>query len=167
MQKYRAIAGTNIPDKDKVAAIGSIMGTEMTTENGGESQYAKMVGLIDKGVTISQYLDLKDAGVVDSYVRYQDAQRNRNFGIEPEDFITFVDKKASYDADGTSNYTQREVQAAIDGIFGGSLTREQKAVLWQLQNKSWTPRNNPYDTRIGEYIYDNLHNEEPLYLAAP
>lgn len=167
MQKYRAIAGTNIPDKDKVAAIGSIMGTEMTTENGGESQYAKMVGLIDKGVTISQYLDLKDAGVVDSYVRYQDAQRNRNFGIEPEDFITFVDKKASYDADVNSKYTQREVQAAIDGIFGGSLTREQKAVLWQLQNKSWTPRNNPYDTRIGEYIYDNLYNEEPLYLAAP
>ena len=46
--------------------------------------------------------------------------------------------------------TQEAVQAAIDQMDG--LTTKQKAVLWQLANKAWKAKNNPYSTKIGAEI---------------
>lgn len=160
MQKFRVIAGENMSDQDKIAAIGTIMGTDMTTESGGKSQYAKMLDLIDSGLSLDQYLDLKAADAVDTYMNYQASQRNRDYGIAPDDFISFKSGKEKYDADGNGSYTQKEVRAAIDGIFGSSLTNEQKAVLWQMQGKNWAPKNNPYSRTVGQDIYDGWRNED-------
>lgn len=41
-----------------------------------------------------------------------------------------------------------------------SLTNAEKAALWQMANKSWKPKNNPYDTYVGQQVYDAL-NAEP------
>lgn len=166
MQRFRVIAGEDMGDDEKLAAIGSIMGTDMTTESGGKSQYAKMLDVLDTGATLDQYLDLSDAGAIDNYLKYQSAQGDRDYGIEPEAFAQFQTGKSQYDADGNNSYTQKEVAAAIEGIFGDTLTAEQKAVIWQLYNKSWKSKNNPYSSEIGGLIYDSLH-EEPLYLDAP
>ena len=166
MQKFRVIAAENMPGQDKIAAIGAIMGTDMTTESGGKSQYAKMLDLLDSGLSLDQYLDLKDADAVDTFMNYQAAQRSRDYGVTPGDFISFKSGKEKYDADSNGSYTQKEVRAAIDGIFGNSLTNEQKAVLWQMQGKNWAPKNNPYSKTVGKDIYDGWH-DEPLPLAAP
>lgn len=167
MQRYRAIAAAEIPDADKIAAIGSIMGTDMTTESGGKSQYAKMLDMLDAGVTLDEYLDLKDADALDAYARYLSV--GGDYGITSGNYIDFKEGKGEYDADGNGSFTQKETAAAIDGIFGDALTQEQKAVLWQVQNKSWKAKNNPYSSSIGQSIYDGLHkeDEEPRYLAAP
>ena len=167
MQRYRAIAAADIPDADKIAAIGSIMGTDMTTESGGKSQYAKMLDMLDAGVTLDEYLDLKDADALDAYARYLSV--GGDYGITSGNYIDFKEGKGEYDADGNGSFTQKETAAAIDGIFGDALTQEQKAVLWQVQNKSWKAKNNPYSSSIGQSVYDSLHeeDEEPRYLAAP
>lgn len=63
MQFYRLVAGEDfLTDKEKLAAIGSVMGTEMTTDTGNPSQYAKMLDALDDGLTIDEYLDLKEMG---------------------------------------------------------------------------------------------------------
>lgn len=91
-------------------------------------------------------------------------------------YVELKDILPQYDTNGNGSYTQAETEAAIDALSGGeqnlllvlmgdareglSLTRTQKAVLWQIQNKSWKPAKNPYDTKVGQQVYDALHDEE-------
>ena len=174
MQKYRLIASWDLSDAEKIAAIGTVMGTDMTTEAGNPSAYAKMLELLDDGVTLEQYLDLNEAGAVDGFLKYETVSAGRDYGITPETYLDFRDRLPDYDADGNGSYTQAEVKAALDsmgggggglslptlgGDSGGSLTNTQKAVLWQLYNKSWKPGKNPYDTTIGQWVYDALRAE--------
>lgn len=175
MQKYRLIASWDLSDAEKIAAIGTVMGTDMTTEAGNPSAYAKMLNLLDGGVTLDEYLDLNEAGAVDGYVKYQTVNAGRNYGITPETYLDFRERLPGYDADGNGSYTQEEVRNALDSMGGGgglslptldggasgTLTNTQKAVLWQLYNKSWKPGKNPYDTTVGQWVYDALH-ETPV-----
>lgn len=171
MQKYRVIAASDLGYEEKIAAIGSIMGTAMTTESGAPSQYAKMLDLLDGGISLEEYLDLKDMDAVDGYLKYAAAARGRNYGITPEIYISFKSTLPRYDADGNGSFTQAEVKAAIDAMSGGSeglslpspdgetviLTTAQKAVLWQIYDKRWTAKNNPYDVTVGQWVYDGLN----------
>jgi len=173
MQKYRVIAGSDLTEREKTAAIGSIMGTDMVTDAGNPSQYAKMLTLLDGGVTLDQYLDLSEADAVDGYLRYQTVSAGRGYGITPAAYIKFRQIMPSYDADGNGSYTQKEVQAALDSMSGAggltlpslggeqnvTLTNTQKAVLWQMANKSWKGYKNPFDATVGQWVYDALHAE--------
>ena len=47
----------------------------------------------------------------------------------------------------------------LPGGGSQSLTVTQQAVLWQLANKSWKPKNNPYSTSVGQKVYDALNAE--------
>jgi len=45
-------------------------------------------------------------------------------------------------------------------------------VLWQLQNKSWKPKSNPYDREVGQRVYAALQSmsgsdEEPVAANDP
>lgn len=40
------------------------------------------------------------------------------------------------------------------------LTSEQRAALWQIQNKSWKPDNNPFNKKVGREVYQELNQEE-------
>ena len=172
-QRIRAIDGIAMSDDEKIKAIGVILGTDMVSESGNPTAYAKMLNVLAEGVTISSYLDLRDAGQVDGFLRYRTAAGGTDYGITPEIYISYRETLPQYDADGNNSYTQKEVQAALDAIRigssgqlgglgrlgGGELTRQQKAVLWQLANSSWKPSKNPYDTGIGQAIYDGLHTD--------
>ena len=170
MQQYREIAKAKLSSQDKLAAIGTIMGSAMTTEDGNPSAYAKLNTLLDAGVTLDQYLDLHEAGAVDGYMRYTSVSAGRNYGITPDVYIDFRARLPRYDADHNGSFSQKEVQAALDSMGGGgrslpsldgeppkTLTNTQKAVLWQLYNKSWKPWNNPFDRTIGQWVYDALN----------
>ena len=171
MQKYRVIDSSDLSDREKIAAVGTIMGTDMTTESGNPSQYAKMLELLDDGVTLDQYLDLSEADAVDGYLRYEGVNVGRDYGITPETYLDYKERLPSFDADKNGSYKQEEIEAALDSMGGGptlpslggkrdaTLTNTQRAVLWQLANKSWKPKNNPYDTTVGQWVYDALHAE--------
>jgi hypothetical protein len=47
-------------------------------------------------------------------------------------------------------------KAAIDSVSG--LTQEQRAALWQIQNKSWKPYKNPYSTSVGSSVRARLES---------
>ena len=70
-----------------------------------------------------------------------------------------------YDADGNGSYKNAEVEAAIDGMTGSGallapwdveagnhdlyLTKDEKAVLWQLYTGSKSASGNPYSVSTG------------------
>lgn len=79
-----------------------------------------------------------------------DSQREKlltatDYGVTAEQYVAF--RRLLSDAE---SQTQEAVQAAIDQMDG--LTTKQKAVLWQLANKAWKAKNNPYSAKIGAEI---------------
>ena len=59
---------------------------------------------------------------------------------------------------GADSMSQAIAAAAIRTMDG--LDRQERATLWQLQNKGWSWKNNPFDKRTGREIYERLHAEE-------
>ena len=58
---------------------------------------------------------------------------------------------------GDGSVSAEEAKATLDKM--NDVTLAEKAILWQMQNKSWKPAKNPYDTEIGSQVYAVLHGE--------
>ncbi len=133
IQKYRAVIDELLPKTEELAALSQVM---------SESEYTKV-------------------------------QVGNAHGITPGVYVTFKELLPQYDADGNGSYSQAEVERAIESIgpkFGivapsygpanaknTNLTNAQRAVLWQLANKSWNPNSNPYSVFIGKTVYEELN----------
>lgn len=97
---------------------------------------------------------------------YKKVSAGRTYGVSPSSYVTFKEALPKFDADGNGTFKQAEIKAAIDAMGvkygtvlpgGNKLTTTQQAVLWQLANKSWKPKNNPYSVAIGQKVYNELN----------
>lgn len=97
---------------------------------------------------------------------YRKVSAGRAHGVEPSSYVAFKESLPKFDADGNGTFKQTEIKAAIDAMGekygtvlpgGSKLTIAQQAVLWQLANKSWKPKNNPYSVAIGQKVYNELN----------
>ena len=86
-----------------------------------------------------------------TYTKVELADR---YGVPVEYWVAY--REAWSKAYGDDTVSQDKVGKVLDGM---QLTEEQKAVLWQIANKSWKPKNNPYDVWTGEEIYEQLNKE--------
>jgi len=227
-----AIQSASMTDEEKKIAVGMILGTDMETEKGNPTQYAKFLTATSRGLSVDKYMDIYSAGAdIDTFLELTDAGINTGKaadlamelselagddvawtrkgyavieadlredeqmavlstvipeteykklqvgygqGISPEAYINLKIALPGFDSDGNGSYTQAEVTAAINRLAGGSnkqmyasmgftvmnLSNEEKAVLWQISNKSWKPGKNPFDTSIGQIVYDLMHQED-------
>jgi hypothetical protein len=132
LQKYRAVIDTVGSSADQMAALQQVM---------SES-------------------DFKKTTVAASY------------NIDAETYITFRETLLNFDKDGNNSLSQAEVESALNSfsgnlswsekmtieLAGGSmpgiiyLKDNQLAVLWQLANPTWAPKNNPYSAEIGAAV---------------
>ncbi len=84
-EKYAELRNWDLDDEAKKAIAGTIMGTEMETESGAPSQYAKMLKALDQGMTMDQYLDLRLRDMdVEDFLEMTGA------GVDPERAYAFV-----------------------------------------------------------------------------
>lgn len=62
------------------------------------------------------------------------------------------------EAMGKNNVTQDNVQAAVDAVYGPTTANNQKekAAMWQVFNKGWGYKNNPYDSNTGKSVKQAL-----------
>lgn len=144
--KYRAIAASDMGEDAKVAAIGSVMGMEMETASGNPSQYAKMLDILDNGATLTEYLDLLDHGEADAFLD----QIKAGADISASMYLRVV--KAIEAVDDNGRISQAEAEEGLRRISG--LTNEERAELWQLQDKRWKPEKNPFDVEAGRRILE-------------
>jgi len=77
---------------------------------------------------------------------YQKLKTGYDYGVSPEVYLTVKEQIT-----GLSSLNKADVKSLLDGTLG--LDTDQKAALWQLANKSWKGYNNPYNTAIGNAIY--------------
>lgn len=146
--KYRAIAASDMGEDAKVAAIGSVMGMEMETASGNPSQYAKMLDILNNGATLTEYLDLLEHGEEDAFLD----QIKAGADISASMYLRVV--KAIEAVDDNGRISQAEAEEGLRRISG--LTNEDRAELWQLQDKRWKPEKNPFDVAAGRRILEML-----------
>lgn len=79
-----------------------------------------------------------------------------DYGIEPETYDALKTAISEIDTNGSTS--QDEATVAINSLPG--LTTRERAILWQLQNKSWKADKNPFDVATGWEIYDALHVDD-------
>lgn len=81
----------------------------------------------------------------------------REYGVSDSSRRAAADEIDRLKGNGTS-VTQDLAEEAIRNVPG--LDNRERAVLWQLQNKSWKWNKNPFDKRVGREVYDRMHEED-------
>lgn len=211
---------SSLTDEEKREVVASILGTDMLTEKGYPSEYAKFLTATDAGLSVDSYMKMRSKGVyMDDYFKFTDTgmsceqaadisvkmkelkpdagystvsylqrcqvvldadlselgklealaavsglydstyekiELGYNFGMNLQSYVDLKRTLPKYDANGNGSYTAKETKAAIDGGCS-HLSNTEKAILWQLQNKSWKAKNNPYDRNVGQQVYDAMH----------
>lgn len=93
---------------------------------------------------IYSYANAVAKSAVSDYVLNEENEKIKqaeDSGVSVADYLILSLQK---DADGNRYVTQKEMKAALDQT---DFTNSQKALLWNLQNKSW--KNNPYGSKTG------------------
>lgn len=91
-------------------------------------------------------------------------------GVKPEVYAAVIADLPNYDKDGNGSLNQEEVTNALNSMGRGALTlpggandftlsTQDKAVIWQLCNKSWKSKNNPFGVSVGTRVYNALNAE--------
>lgn len=237
-EQLRVFLDAPLTEEEKKTAVGFIMDTDLETESGNPTQYAKFLTALSTGLTVDKYMELRANGTdIEDYLELTDVgikgdkaadlsidmatlepedgydnvswiQRCRtvmdsklteqeklkalqtvdgmyestyekivtghNLGMNVKSYIDLKSIMPKYDANGNGSYTQAETEAAINALAGDdnvlfaltgttpngyTLTDREKAILWQLQNKSWKPNRNPFDREVGQMVYDILTAE--------
>ena len=104
------------------------------------------------GAGVAEWLELREVGGVDGYLK----QFGFGVGATPEQYVQLKENVEAVDDNGS--VTQAEAEQAIRQTQ--ELTTDQKAALWQLQNKSWSSKKNPFSPEVGQRIKDAMGAEE-------
>lgn len=92
------------------------------------------------------------------------------YGVKPEVYAAVIAELPNYDKDGNGSLNQEEVTNALNSMGRGAMTlpggandftlsTQDKAVIWQLCNKSWKSKNNPFASGVGSRVYNALNAE--------
>jgi len=213
-EKWEHLAKTDLNPMVKIGIIIGDTGTEVETASGNETQFAKMVRLIDNGLAVNDYCTLRSeyaleiydkickqgidptqavetarivrvvkndlgpsatvldycesvtanvpgtekqmnalAGIMPS-AEYTKLRTGVDLGVEPKYY--FIAKRNAKMVDDNGSINQDEATAAVSQL---NCSNEQKAILWQMFNKSWKAKKNPFSSSIGQSIYDAMHAE--------
>lgn len=128
MQKYRAIDASGLNDEEKLNAMSVLLGMEMETESGEPSQRAKMLRVVETGASLTDYLDIKEAGGVDNYLEAVDLGLNREKAkevVEAVDALPKLPKGEEYTSDqktlaALSACDTAEEQIIVYATYGSS-----------------------------------------------
>lgn len=131
LQRYRTVATAALTDKEKMAALSTMM---------GESEYKKLDIGSRHGVTPIMYVTFKE-----KLLEY-DEDANGTFKQEE---VT----KAIRAMTGSGINLPKHDGSSFN------LTNKQRAALWQMANSSWKPNKNPFDTSVGTQVYNALKNK--------
>lgn len=242
-KKRELILDADIDNDAKTILVGAMLGTEMKTEKGKPSAYAKFLTMIDQGMSVDEYLEFKNnGGNVDKYIEFaeaglhldlcddltvalgklepekgkeqvsnrqkwrtviqtvddhesqlkalevlmQDTQYAKcavayDYEISPDLWVVMQEVLPLCDEDENGSYSNYEIQLAIDAVDGdlgslvaagwwgleiseqASLSKKDKAVLWQLLTGAKSAENNPYDPKTGKKVlkdYEDLRESQ-------
>lgn len=165
--RYAKLVSSGIDDDIAYAITSDI--SRLEPVNGAEtvSREQKRQVVFDRiGDQDEQLMALETINTESQQEKFVQANKE---GVSPEKYASVLEEIQKYDTNGNGSLTQEEVENALNSIGrsglmlpGGdgdfTLSTRDKAVIWQLTNKSWKPDNNPFDVKAGKIIYDALNS---------
>ena len=154
-ETYEKITGAGVSTSEAETLARTI--GALTPEEGADSVTAmqKYKAIVDSGVSDATAAAAVQAIMPDSIaVKFSAA---RQWNVPAEKYVEVYEAtegiKEKY---GKTSLNAGMAKAAIDSVSG--LTQEQRAALWQIQNKSWKPYKNPYSTSVGSSVRARLES---------
>ncbi len=100
---------------------------------------------------------IKAIGILESSTSYTSFKMStaQKYGISMKDYYAGI--YGAVDINGDGKVTQEDKISAIDRL---NLSSEKKAVLYQLADSGWKPKNNPFDPDVGQKVYDTVQAEK-------
>lgn len=81
--KYDAIIQAALTDEEKAVLVGAVVGTDLETEKGNLTQYAKFKIAVEGGMSVDEYLQFRKAGGdIDDYLDFSNAGLNTDDAVE-------------------------------------------------------------------------------------
>lgn len=167
--RYAKLVSSGIDDDIAYAITSDISRLEPLEGSESVSREQKREVVFDRLADPEQQLAaLETINLESQQVKFNVAYEN---GVMPEVYAAVIAELPNYDEDGNGSLNQEEVKNALNkmgrGAFtlpGGesdfTLSRQDKAVIWQLCNKSWKNTSNPFGVGVGKRIYDALNPDE-------
>lgn len=119
-------------DEERLAAYGEIIGTEMMTESGKPTQWAKLNAAVKDGVSVKDAIQMAQENTLDDYMKWRDSDAKKA-GIESDIYIRYRTETAKLSADkdkdgkSISGSKKKKVVAYIHRL---KLTAKQKDALY-------------------------------------
>lgn len=154
-ETYEKITGAGVGTSDAETLARTI--GALTPEEGADSVTAmqKYKAIVDSGVSDATAAAAMQAIMPDSIaVKFSAA---RQWNVPAEKYVEVYEATEGIkDKYNKTSLNAGMAKAAIDSVSG--LTQEQRAALWQIQNKSWKPYKNPYSTAVGSSVRARLES---------
>lgn len=154
-ETYEKITGAGVSTSEAETLARTI--GALTPEEGADSVTAmqKYKAIVGSGVSDATAAAAMQAIMPESIaVKFSAA---RQWNVPAEKYVEVYEAtegiKEKY---GKTSLNAGMAKAAIDSVSG--LTQEQRAALWQIQNKSWKPYKNPYSTSVGSSVRARLES---------
>lgn len=150
-ERYAALTEAGLDTESAYNLTEIFAGLEPEEGSDTVSDMQRYKAVVTSG--LSDQEQLAALGTLMGESEYAKVETGYEFGVTPAMYVQARENVAEIDENG--NTSQDEATQAISSIQG--LTVREKAVLWQLQNKSWKETNNPFDTMTGQQVYNALH----------
>lgn len=155
-ERYDALTAAGLSPESAKKTAAAIAGLE--PENGKESvtYLQKYQAIVQSGLSDSDAMAAMKAVMPESSLPRLEV--SGKYGVTAAQYVEAYAAAESIRArKGEKSVSQETAAQAIANMSG--LTQRQKAVLWQVQNKSWKGSRNPFDTAVGNWVYNYLHQE--------
>ena len=166
--QYLKLSDVGISTEAAMRIVQEMKTLKPTAGSAKVSWIQKCQVVLDADLTESQKLEALGAVGDLNASTYEKIELGYQMGMDLQNYFDLKAAMPRYDANADGSYAGKETQAAIDAALP-HLSKQQKAILWQLQDKRWKPKSNPYDKQVGQMVYDAMSdaNDSAPAVAAP
>ena len=150
-ERYAALTEAGLDTESAYNLTEIFAGLEPEEGSDTVTSMQRYKAVVTSGLTDQE--QLAALGTLMGESEYAKVETGYEFGVTPAMYVQARENVAEIDENGSTS--QDEATQAISSMQG--LTVREKAVLWQLQDKSWKATNNPFDTMTGQQVYNALH----------
>ena len=167
--RYAKLVSSGIDDDIAYAITSDISRLEPLEGSESVSREQKREVVFDRLADPEQQLAaLETINLESQQVKFNVAYEN---GVMPEVYAAVIAELPNYDQDGNGSLKQEEVTNALNSMGRGAFTlpggandftlsMQDKAVIWQLFNKSWKSKNNPFGESVGNRVYNAMNADK-------
>ncbi|MDR2665314.1 MAG: hypothetical protein LBC21_03420, partial [Oscillospiraceae bacterium] len=135
----------------------AIMGLKKLDGRDDIQALQKYAAIVESGAALEDQIAAFKSHMDDS--EFYKIEAVSGYGVTPGIWVQY--KGNIYDIDANGSVDQSEAEAAIRAIPG--LNASQRAALWQMQNRSWSPGNNPFgNSRALRAVLDGAPKQETV-----